>query len=528
VVVSGGYEGTVRLWDCITGECVDHTQHGGVINSCALMPDRRHVLIAGGGKLGQSEPFLFLWDLNRSEKVRVFSGLEWSVTTSAVSANSHVVVGGDFRGNVGAWNLDTGQPIKRVKLHQSWVVDCALSPDGRFVLTVSGDSTCRLLDLQTQRAQEIPVPNPTLGVFHCDFAPDGKSILFGSGGFLVQYDLSAKAILRTFPSSGSWISSCAFSPDGELVVGGYDDGTLKIFHATRTPETSSARARHGEITGCSFSRSGKHVLTSSVNGQLKIWDVQSRRTLRSLRAKSAVYNSALSPDGRFALGAGSDGKLRLWDMSTGSAAHTFRGHEDSVDKCRFSPDGRFALSASSDGTLGLWETSSARLVRQFRGHRDAVSDCAFSPDTSKVASGSFDNDLRIWETTSGDCLSTLSGHTNTVHCVRFSPSSDAVLSASDDRTLKLWSLKTGECTRTFEGHTDAIWWCEFSPDGMYVLSASDDHTLRLWDIHSADVRAIWFADTKVTCFAVCSAPLTRAVIAGDAIGNVHFLHLHLP
>ena len=62
-----------------------------------------------------------------------------------------------------------------------------------------------------------------------------------------------------------------------------------------------------------------------------------------------------------------------------------------------------------------------------------------------------------------------------------------------------------------------------TPDGNRAVSASDDKTLKVWDLDSGAVVVIFAADGSVLTCTV--APDGVTIVAGDALGRVHFLRL---
>jgi WD40 repeat protein len=105
---------------------------------------------------------------------------------------------------------------------------------------------------------------------------------------------------------------------------------------------------------------------------------------------------AFSPDGQTVASGSHDTTLRLWDVASWRSQRTLTGHTGSVSAVAFSPDGRTVVSGSSDGTLRLWEIRSGQTVRSLVGHSAAVNAVAFSPDGRTVVSGSGDKTLRVW------------------------------------------------------------------------------------------------------------------------------------
>lgn len=62
-----------------------------------------------------------------------------------------------------------------------------------------------------------------------------------------------------------------------------------------------------------------------------------------------------------------------------------------------------------------------------------------------------------------------------------------------------------------------------TPDGRQVVSASADQTLKVWDLNTAAMLTTFSADARLLCCAV--TPDGAAIVAGDTLGNVHFLRV---
>jgi WD40 repeat protein len=111
------------------------------------------------------------------------------------------------------------------------------------------------------------------------------------------------------------------------------------------------------------------------------------------------------PDGRLATaggrysGAGTSefGEVKIWDLSTRRVLN-LRGHTGIVEELACSPDGRRLVTGSNDRTIKLWDTTTGEEVFTLRGHAAGVLCVAFSPDGRRIASGGYDRTVRVWNT----------------------------------------------------------------------------------------------------------------------------------
>jgi small GTP-binding protein len=68
-----------------------------------------------------------------------------------------------------------------------------------------------------------------------------------------------------------------------------------------------------------------------------------------------VFSVAFSPDGRRALSGSADSTVRLWDIETGRTLRVLEGHSEGVWSVAFSSDGLHALSAAENGVIRVWD-----------------------------------------------------------------------------------------------------------------------------------------------------------------------------
>jgi WD40 repeat protein len=68
-----------------------------------------------------------------------------------------------------------------------------------------------------------------------------------------------------------------------------------------------------------------------------------------------VTACAVTPDGRHVVSASWDGTLKVWELWSGRAVATLQGQDNLLTVCAVTPDGRHMVSASYDHTLKVWD-----------------------------------------------------------------------------------------------------------------------------------------------------------------------------
>jgi WD40 repeat protein len=224
------------------------------------------------------------------------------------------------------------------------------SPDGKL-LAVRGDRL-KLFDLVT--ADERPLADAD--VSPKTFSPDGKTLLVSAGdGRLALVDLATGAQWspsaapprppQPAPEGDRWGAgpgaACRFSPDGRWLVWG-EGGRLRVFDVTAREERCAYPGRLGQLA---FAPDGETWAVAAEN-EVRICAAPSGEQRAVLRGHSSpVRFLAWSPDGR-RLASVAGAEVKLWDVSRGQEVAALTA-DDSTAAARFSPDGRFLCLADS-------------------------------------------------------------------------------------------------------------------------------------------------------------------------------------
>ncbi|KIK27129.1 hypothetical protein PISMIDRAFT_66777, partial [Pisolithus microcarpus 441] len=273
---------------------------------------------------------------------------------------------------------------------------------------------------------------------------------------------------HTFP-----VTSVAFSPDGNRIISGSFDETVRVWDAKSGDQIGSPLMGHTKCAfSVAFSHDGNRIVSGSWDHTVRVWDAKSGDQIGSpLRGHTLPVTSvAFSPDGNRIVSCSWDETVKVWDAKSGSVA--------------FSPDGNRIVSGSEDQTVRVWDAKSGvQIDSPLKGHAHGVNSVAFSPDGNRIVSGSRDKTVRVWDAKSGDQIdSPLKGHANGVNSVAFSPDGNRIVSGSEDKTLMIWDTNNGDQIGSpLKGHTSQVTSVGFSPDGNRIVSGSWDNTVRSGD-----------------------------------------------
>ena len=249
-------------------------------------------------------------------------------------------------------------------------------------------------------------------------------------------------------------------------------------------DQSSIRAASA-VWAVAISPNGKIVASGGANGTIELYDFKTRKLVRTLRSHSdSIRGMSFSPTGSILASSSGDKTIKIWNFRTGQLLRTFSGFSGPVWTVAITPNGKRLVSGSYNGTIKIWDVQTGALIRTLPEHDESIWAVAISPDGTTLASGSYDAVIKIWDLQTGQLRRTLSGHLESTRAIAISPDSQTLVSGSWDKTIKVWNLKTGTLLHTLSGHNDRVLSVAINSAGTMIASGSIDQTIKVWQLQS--------------------------------------------
>lgn len=395
MMVSGAFNGRVRLWDVADGQELHRIKgyHTGAVFSVAFSPDGERV--ASGGE---------------DHTIRI-------------------------------WDSLAGDWLNTLKGHSDLVGAVAFLPDGVRLVSGSRDQTVKVWDFQKTDRVSVTLSGHSEFVYTVAFSPRGDLAASGSrDGTVKLWNVQTGKNVVTLDADADAANAVAFSPDGRTLAVAYRQKVVVLWDVDSLDIRATLEG-HEDVVACvAFSRDGARVASGSSDGTVKLWDPGSGAHLRTFGPGGAAISAvAFCPDGRRIAAASLDDRcVYVWDVETGAELATLSGHSEWVRSVAFSPDGRLIASGGNDNVIKLWDATTYEELGTLKGHKMWVKTVAFSPDGRRLASGGDDGTVRLWDPATGREVVSLPAHTKPVWSVAFSPDGLTIASASGDCTVKLW------------------------------------------------------------------------------------------
>lgn len=559
VAATGAHDGTLKVWDLEKGRVLRAFHgHPGRVTALAMTRDARTLVSASVHRL------LMVWGIGDGGFVRTLGGHRGAIRDIVLTPDDRQLLSASDDGTVKVWDLATGALHHDLAGHSRRVNAVAVTAEGDTALSVSHDHTLKVWDLASGRLRHdlrghgdwVGAVTPTHdgkralsasqdrtlklwdirdGRLLLDFSghehwvravvvsdDDRRAVSASADHTLKVWDLDLSRRVHRLAGHDDAVNALALTADGRYVVSASSDHTIKVWDLHHGVLVHPLRGHGGWVNALALTGDGRRLVSAAGDHTVKVWDLESGTLLHDLDGHDGwVYDVAVTTDGRYAVSASFDCTLRVWDIMQGVPACELGGHLHSVYAVALSHDGRHAVSASGDHTLAVWDLEHGRRVGELRGHKDAVVAVALHPDGQRAISASRDGTLGVWHVPSQTLLHHLVGHQGGVNAIAMAADRHHVYSASDDGTIRRWNIDDGTAAGEFSGHVDKVHAvCELR-DGAGVVSVGDDRMLKVWDASRETCWVEFCADAKLSC--VTLAANGRTVVAGDALGRLHFL-----
>lgn len=241
--------------------------------------------------------------------------------------------------------------------------------------------------------------------------PSGEWLAFGAAtlGQLLVWEWQSESYVLKQQGHFFDMSKVAYSPDGQYIATGGDDGKVKVWSSSTgfCFVTFTEHSPGSSITGLEFAKHGQVLFSSSLDGTVRAFDLIRYRNFRTFTSPTPVQFASLAvdPSGEVvAAGCHDTFDIYIWSVQTGRLLEILSGHEGPVCALAFAPSGSNLLASGSwDYSVRLWDAfarSESNVGDPLR-HTSEVISLAFRPDGNEIAASTLDGNISFWNPAEG-------------------------------------------------------------------------------------------------------------------------------
>ncbi|CAG5024826.1 unnamed protein product [Parnassius apollo] len=487
-IASGDASGKVRIWDTVNKEHILKNEFqpiGGPIKDIAWSADSQRMVVVGEGRekfghvfmaetgtsvgeiSGQSKPInsvdfrparpFRIVTASEDNTIGVFEGppfkfkctkQEHTRFAQAVrySPDGSLFASAGFDGKIYLFDGATSELKGEIgsPAHKGGVYGISWSPDGKKLLSCSGDKTCAIWDIETmQRTTTFNMGNAVENQ-QVSCLWQGKHLLSVSLSGVINYldvDNPDKP-LRVLMGHNKPITCLALQPTTKTVFTASHDGCVTSWNTTTGEGRHVGGAGHGnQVNGMCAGKDGS-LITCGIDDSLRFAVPSAEGEVPTYTEKSVPLGSqpraldhivdedmtivatvkellvlagsikqsnlpvsyepscvAIEPKSKHVAVGGADSKVHIYSLASGSLSpKTELTHLGPVTDVRYSPDSMYLVASDANRKLILYSVDEYKLAhnKEWGFHSARVNCVAWSPDSKRIASGSLDTSIIIW------------------------------------------------------------------------------------------------------------------------------------
>jgi WD40 repeat protein len=343
-----------------------------------------------------------LWiDQGAKGEVRALAPVEWQSVPDALNPIFAVALSQDgqlaacSRGNqIFVYHVPSRQLITRLAdpnitndagvAHRDLVQSLAFNPDG----TVLASGSYREVKLWRRpkdvKAFQISASNSINAVA---VSPDGKWLAVAeASGTIRLHELPSGKEVKAFAGHEQAVTALRFSTNSSRLCSGSSDKTIRLWNVADGAVVIATNIPAG-VNGVAW-LSSDQIGSAHGDNVIRVWRVSETNGLvlhKELKGhEGAVTALETVPKANQLLSGSLDGTVRQWDIEKGEAIRVLK-HEGAVLSVAVRPDGKRFASAGTNNIARLWNAEDGKPIADVKGDRYAQEAAAESERTLGIA-----------------------------------------------------------------------------------------------------------------------------------------------
>ena len=348
MALSGSSDGTLRLWNIHSGECIKTISDDMRITSVAMTPDGRYAVSA------YSDYSLRVWDLFLGECVRIFNGHEGRIVSVAISSDGCRAISGSVDKTLRFWDITSGECLNVIEAHSKEITCVTASANCQKIVTGSWEEELAFWEGEIDNMDGLTITD--------------NEHYYSEHERILRYNLSVSA-------TSDFKIVAAVCGDGSLKL--WDVNSAKCLVEFANPDTANKVAIRpdGHFFYINDDKGNIHKWNAEATGNFNMdWDEwenwmflrkSDRNTAFDEESSHEIFDSGCSISDEFLLKGSEDSTLKLILKETGKCIAKFFLRDLSKDGNDWANSNRLIIG----NTSGYGGIKQFDYKGQLRNHR---------------------------------------------------------------------------------------------------------------------------------------------------------------
>ncbi|KAB7507004.1 Periodic tryptophan protein 2-like protein [Armadillidium nasatum] len=358
---------------------------------------------------------------------------------------------------------------KYLKKENVTATSSSYKPETRVMVVAFGSGDFLILDLSGDDHHLIHVLNISHStVTSTCINSSGDWVALGVSGLgqIVVWEWQSETHILKQQGHFNSMKVISYSPDGLYLVTGGDDGKVKIWSTESSFCFMTFEEHKAEVTGVVFTQSGKAIITCSLDGTVRAFDMIRYRNFKTLTSLKATQFSCVTVDssGELVAAGGQDShNIYLWSLQRGSLLEILGGHEGPIVSIQFSLrlGSSKLISTSWDKTVKVWDAIANTTAKETLPLFSDGTCVAFKPDGEQFAVATMNghitmfnadtlrqeyciegkNDLGAWQEDTDKVHANVNLKANYFSTISYSPNGEYIIGGGKSKYVCIYSVK---------------------------------------------------------------------------------------
>ena len=277
-------------------------------NDLDISPDGKYLVKAKLGSIAR------VWHLESGKIISELRGHEKAVMSVVFSNDGSQIITGGADGTIRVWEVKTGKEILKIAAHRDVIFHVGLNDDGTKIISGSWDGIVKVFNIKNGNELEV-IRFENGSAYKIDFF-NGElyALIANLDKSLGLYELDSKLKVKDFIGHTDIIHGIDYYKNTIASVSW--DGTLKVWDVATSLQNWRYKTDQ-PLYAVQINNEGNRIVCSGADRKIKMFDLASGKEVHDFEGhQSAVTNIKFSKDGKLMLSSSEDGMIKIWDLNT--------------------------------------------------------------------------------------------------------------------------------------------------------------------------------------------------------------------